>query len=487
MLSFDPEAFRAALETTPQPLPLFRKALRTAREELKAAFLAGASVDGLVTLRATLLDQLLTQAYRLHFPAGAQLALVAVGGYGRGELHPHSDIDVMLLAGNGTAEELRESVERFVLFLWDMGLEIGHSVRTVDDCVREAGADITVATNLMESRLLDGNEPLYTAMRAATGPDRVWPSRDFFAAKWQEQLARHRKFYDTAYNLEPNVKEGPGGLRDIQMIGWVAKRHFGARTLEDLIAHRFLTRVEYERLMAGQEFLWKVRYGLHVLANRREDRLVFDHQRALARIFGYQDDEAHPMVERFMKDYYRTVMELGQLNELLLQLFQEEILFADEPAEVRPINARFQCRKGFVEVKQPNVFERYPFALLELFLLLAQHPELKGVRANTIRLVRHHTTLIDDKFRRDLRCRSLFMEILRQPRGVLGALRQMNRFGLLGAYLPAFGKIVGQMQYDLFHVYTVDQHTLFVVRNLRRLTVPEYAEEFPRSTHIMAS
>ncbi|MCK9529734.1 MAG: [protein-PII] uridylyltransferase [Gammaproteobacteria bacterium] len=437
--------------------------------------------------RAALLDCLLKHAFRLHFSDPDELALVAVGGYGRGELHPYSDIDVLLLVDAGAMERLSEPLERFVLFLWDLGLEIGHSVRTVEDCVQEAAKDITVATNLMESRLLAGTEGLYLAMRTATGPDRLWPSREFFEAKWQEQIERHRKFHDTAYNLEPNVKEGPGGLRDIQMIGWVAKRHFGVRTLADLVAHGFLTAGEYEHLITGQNFLWKVRFGLHVLAGRREDRLVFDHQRSLARMFGYQDDGIRLMVEHFMKDYYRTVMELGQLNELLLQLFQEELLYAEEPAEIRPINKRFRCHKGFVEVSHPKVFARYPFALLEVFLLLAEYPELKGVRANTIRLIRHHIAHIDERFRSDLRCRSLFMEILRQPHGITTALRAMNRFGVLGAYLPVFGRIVAQMQHDLFHVYTVDQHTLFVVQNLRRFIKPEFMHEFPRCTRIMRS
>ncbi|MGE0082633.1 MAG: [protein-PII] uridylyltransferase [Thiohalomonadaceae bacterium] len=466
---------------------MFRQALAEAGERLKEEFAAGTPVEELVTARAALLDHLLIRAFHLHFAGARGLALVAVGGYGRGELHPYSDIDVLLLVEEDALPDLREPLERFVLFLWDLGLEIGHSVRTVEECVQQAAQDLTVATNLMESRLLAGAERLYHAMRAATGPERLWSSREFFEAKWQEQIERHRKFHDTAYNLEPNVKEGPGGLRDIQMIGWVTKRHFGARTLEDLIAHGFLTRDEYERLIAGQNFLWKVRFGLHILAGRREDRLVFDHQRSLARMFGYQDDGIRLQVEHFMKDYYRTIMELSQLNEMLLQLFQEEILFAAEPAEIRPINKRFQCHKGFVEVRDDRVFARYPFALLEVFLLLAEHPDLKGVRANTIRLIRHHTANIDDTFRRDLRCRSLFMEILRQPHGVTTALRAMNRFGVLGAYLPVFGRIVAQMQHDLFHVYTVDQHTLFAVQNLRRFIKPEYSHEFPRCTRIMHS
>ena len=483
---FDPSRLDAELAAGSKPLPLFRDTLRHANGILAERFLGGESITKLVVDRAALIDQILTRAWDLYMDTAAQsMALVAVGGYGRGELHLHSDIDLMLLVRDGAAELNRSAIEAFLLFLWDIGLEVGQSVRSVADCEREAAADITVATNLMESRLLTGPVDLYQAMRANTGPDRIWPSRQFFEAKWQEQIARHRKFHDTAYNLEPNVKEGPGGLRDIQMIGWVAKRHFGADTLADLVTHGFLTEEEFRSLSTGQNFLWKVRYGLHVQARRREDRLLFDHQRKLAALFGYVDEGPRSAVELFMKDYYRAVMELNRLNEMLLQLFQEEILYAADPGDPLPINKRFQARKGFIEVCHEQVFKRYPFALLELFLLMAQHPELKGVRAGTIRLIRTHTYLIDESFRDDLRCRSLFMEILRQPRGVTHELRRMNRYGILAAYLPVFGRVVGQMQHDLFHVYTVDEHTLFVVRNLRRLMVPTFRHEFPLCSYIM--
>lgn len=543
---FDGAAFDAALAADTPPLTLFRNALRHSQAVLARRFERGAPIVQLVRGRAWVVDQLLARAWhRLMGEHDQQAALVAVGGYGRGELHPHSDIDLMVLLPVGELPALHQALESFLLFLWDMGLEVGHSVRSVADCEREGQADITVATNLMESRLLGGDAGLYYAMRQVVGPDRIWPTRDFFEAKWQEQIARHRKFHDTAYNLEPNIKEGPGGLRDIQMIGWVAKRHFGGQTLDDLVGHGFLTPAEYRTLIDGQNFLWRVRFALHLLAKRREDRLLFDHQRALARQFGYQDENAAsartsppastatadplvPMgrtpsgqldvasttpalpsgpcapserrldalatnggeksglaVEQFMKRYYRTVMELGQLNEMLLQLFQEKILLAAEPAQIVAINRRFQARNGFLEVSNELVFRRQPFALLELFLLLAQHENLKGIRAETIRLIRSHVHLIDDEFRADLRCRSLFMELLRQPRGVHTALRHMNRFGLLGAYLPAFGRIVGQMQHDLFHVYTVDEHTLFVLRNVRRYAYPQYKAEFPLCSELM--
>ena len=292
---------------------------------------------------------------------------------------------------------------------------------------------------------------------------------------------------EALYNLEPNVKESPGGLRDAQMIAWVFKRHFGSDSLSALIGRGLITQSEYQTLMEGQRFLWKVRFALHTIANRREDRLLFDHQRTLAQLLGYQDREHKLAVEWFMKDYYRAIQELSRLNEMLLQLLSELILHRDDPGQATPINRRFQARKGFLEVTHERVFKRYPFALLELFLLMQQHSELKGVRASTIRLVRHHRYLIDDKFRHDIRTRSLFMEIFRQPEGLTHELRRMNLYGVLGLYIPSFGRIVGRMQYDLFHAYTVDEHTLFVVSNLRRFALSRYDHEFPHCSRIMQS
>jgi len=482
---FDSQTFESVLSASNNPIKLFRDTLKQGAEALEYRFLDGESVTSLVAHRAHFIDEILIHAWRHSIGEAAdEIALVAVGGYGRGELHPHSDIDIMILAEAASLDANSPSLERFLMLLWDLGLEIGHSVRTVEDCIEQGRADITVATNIMEARLLCGPETLFERMREQTDQNHIWPGRDFFRAKWEEQIARHRKFYDTAYNLEPNIKEGPGGLRDIQMIGWVAKRHFGAETLHDLVDHGFLTAEEYLTLNAGQTFLWKIRYGLHTQAKRREDRLLFDHQRTLAKQFGYQDENGRLAVEQFMKDYYRTVTELERLNEMLLQYFQEEILYANESDTPTPINRRFQSLHGFIEVTHPETFSHHPFAMLEMFLILAQHPQLKGVRAGTIRLLRANTPLIDDEFRQDLRSRSLFMELLRQPQGVTHELRRMNRYGVLAAYIPAFGKVVGQMQHDLFHVYTVDEHTLFVVRNLRRFHVPEYHHEFPLCSRI---
>ncbi len=483
---FDPHDLDSALAQGRDMLETFRATLKSAAAILQQQFNDDADAAMLVLARSHTIDALVTHAWR-HFMTATDhgTALVAVGGYGRSELLPGSDIDLMILL-DGTAHELCHSrIEDFLAFLWDIGLEVGHSVRDLAQCVDEAQRDITVATNIMEARLLAGAVTLFEAMRAATGPDRIWPIREFFAAKLREQTARHHKFHDTAYKLEPNVKESPGGLRDIQMIGWVAKRHFGAETLAELVQHGFLTAAEYHSLIDGQNHLWRVRMALHLLCGRREDRLLFDYQRTLAQQFGYRDAAPHLAVEQFMKKYYRTVMELNRLNEMLLQHFEEDILYGEDSSEPVAINKRFQSRKGYLEVTYAKVFRHYPFALMELFLVLAQNPDLKGVRAATIRLVRDHRHLIDAKFRNDLRVRSLFMEILRQPQGVNRVLRRMNRYGVLAEYLPLFGQIVGQMQYDLFHIYTVDEHTMFVVRNLRRFMVPAYANEFPLCSRIM--
>jgi [protein-PII] uridylyltransferase len=473
-------------QADPGSVGFFRNLLQAADSALTADFLQGVPVNALVARRVGVVDGILVQVWQRWIDSRCEdIALVAVGGYGRGELHPQSDIDLLVLLEGPGARIHSSAIEGFLTFLWDIGLHVGHSVRTLHECVQAAELDITVATNLMESRLLTGPEGLYGRLRARTGPDCIWPSRRFFEAKLREQRARHRKFHDTAYNLEPNVKEGPGGLRDIQMVGWVTKRHFGAQTLHDLVAHGFLTEAEYGLLQEGQSFLWKIRFGLHALSARREERLLFDYQRELAVLFGYRDQGYRLGVELFMKDYYQTVMELGRLNEMLMQLFREVILYSHESEQAIPINRRFQVRRGFLEVTHDNVFRRYPFALLEVFLILQQRPDIKGVRASTIRLIREHRYLIDDSFRNDLRARSLFIEILRQPRGLSHEIRRMHRYGVLGAYLPAFGAVIGLMQHDLFHVYTVDEHSLFVVRNLRRLAEAQFSAELPMASSIM--
>ncbi|MBK7250006.1 MAG: [protein-PII] uridylyltransferase [Gammaproteobacteria bacterium] len=464
-----------------------RTLLAEAQADLRARFIAEEPVEALVRARAHFIDALLEALWPASLGALAQRwALVAVGGYGRGELHPCSDVDLLVLVPEVPAGDERRQAEMLVAFLWDIGLEVGHSVRTVAECAAESAADVSVMTTLLEARRITGDPALFEAMRAALAPGHLWPVREFFEAKLREQTERHLKANDTASNLEPNVKTGPGGLRDIQTIGWVAKRHFGAGSLATLVAHGFLTPAELRRLEQAQAFLWKVRFGLHVLTGRHEDRLLFDHQIRLAQTFGYEDGSYTLAVEQFMQRYYRTVMDVSLLNELLLQLFREAIL-ADGAVGTAPqvLNARFQVRNDYLEAVNDEVFARTPSALLEVFALLQQNPAIRGLRAPTIRAIARHLWLIDEEFRQNPRNHRLFLDILRAPVGVTHELRRMNAYGVLGRYIPAFGRIVGRMQYDLFHVYTVDAHTLFVVSNLRRFALPQYDHELPQASAVM--
>lgn len=501
---FDTSRLNCEIENNPKAISTYKSALKSAQQTLYDLFDDGTSVDLLVSARSQFVDDIIGSIWQHFFSDKAEVALLAVGGYGRAELHPHSDIDIMLLFKNDDIDEHQSTIEKLFMFLWDIGLEIGSSVRSIKECVEEAGNDITIATNIVESRCICGSMAVYEAFEEATSPTLIWSSKDFFEAKVKEQQRRYQRFHDTAYNLEPNIKESPGGLRDIHMIGWITKRHFGDKSLADLVHRGFLTENEYNLLKSGQDFLWKIRFALHKLANRREDRLSFEYQRILADDFGYENesnkgsefgdthlarssDGRRLAVEVFMKDYFRTIQELSLLNDMLLQHYQETILFDPDKQTVKPINKRFQAVASDIEVTNPKVFIYYPFALLEIFLQIQQRHKLKGIRSSTIRLIREHLHLIDDEFRNDLRCKSLFMEILRQPRGVTFALRSMSRYGILAKYLPEFGKIEGQMQFDLFHVYTVDEHTLFVVRNIRRFFVAKFKHEFPLCSQLIGS
>lgn len=483
---FDRGQFQAELALKSSPIAAFKKAIRQAKDVLDARFANGRDIRRLVEDRAWFVDQILREAWaRFDWSEDADIALLAVGGYGRGELHPYSDIDLLILLDSADHETFREPIEGFLTLLWDIGLEVGQSVRSVDECAEEARADLTVVTNLMESRTIAGPESLRRRMQEVTSPERMWPSKDFFVAKRQEQKARHAKYNDTEYNLEPNVKGSPGGLRDIQTILWVARRQFGSLNLHALVKEGFLVENECSMLASSQEFLWKVRYALHMLAGRAEDRLLFDHQRKLAGLLGFHGSDAKQAIEHFMQKYYRVVMAVAELSDLINQHFEEVILRSGENAVAQPLNSRFQLRDGYIEVAHPNVFKRTPFALMEIFVLMAQHPEIKGVRADTIRLLRDSRHLIDDDFRSDIRNTSLFIELCKSPQGIHRNLRRMNRYGILGRYLPEFGHIIGQMQHDLFHIYTVDAHTLNLIKHLRKLKWPELAEKFPLASKVI--
>lgn len=484
---FDPQRFAQQLNAAAPGgrLELFKQAIAQANRLLDEIYLKDGDIDFLVKGRAWFIDQILIFAWQqFPFHENPNISLLAVGGYGRGELHPHSDIDLLILTGSTRLGKLKQGISNFLTLLWDIGLEIGHSVRTPKQCRDEAKRDITVATALMESRTLAGPEKLRLEMEKYTTARNVWPIKAFFKAKWDEQISRHSKYDDIDHALEPNLKTSPGGLRDIQTIAWVAKRHFGARDFHDLVKLGFLHPSEEQVLVRGQQFLWKLRYGLHFLEGRREDRLLFDKQRELAKLLDYRDDENSLGVEKLMQAYYQVVADLRALNDALLQHFDEAILRAGEKEKIIPLNKRFQIHNDYIEVTSPKVFTRFPFALLEIFVLMAQTPAIQGVRASTIRLIRDNRDLIDEGFRRDIRNVALFMELLRSPYMLALQLRRMARYGVLGRYLPEFGRITGKMQHDLFHIYTVDAHTLQVVQNMRRFLYPEAVQNYPVAAHV---
>ena len=481
----DITALRAKLSSVSNQVQPLKQAIAIASNILDERYKANLSITEIVSGRAWVVDQILILAWQGQpWPEANDISLVAVGGYGRGELHPHSDIDLLILTRKDDASRYKSCISSFCTLLWDIGLEVGQSVRSIKQCKSEALNDITVATALMESRTVYGPTELQSEMYVLTTGKRIWPIKKFLRAKWDEQNARHEKYHDIDYALEPNVKTSPGGLRDIQTIAWVATRHFGASSFQDLVKAGFLKESEMTMLNKGQQFLWKIRYGLHFLEGRREDRLLFDKQRELAKLFGYEDDDKSLGVEKLMKQYYRAVANMRALNDVLLQHFDEAILREGERVKIEKINDRFQIRNDYIEVISPDVFKRYPSALLEIFVLMAQNPKIQAIRASTVRLLRDNRRLIGEEYRNDIRNVTLFIELLRSPHKMTLQIRRMARYGVLGRYLPEFEQITGQMQHDLFHIYTVDAHTLQVVENMRMFRLPDAAEKYPVAAHI---
>jgi [protein-PII] uridylyltransferase len=447
--------------------------------------------NGLVLLRdhARLIDQILREVWRdMSMPDS--IALIAVGGYGRGQLFPYSDVDLLVLLpameerGSSLDDETRIRLERWVRFLWDIGLEIGHSVRTLSECTEEAAKDITVQTSLLEARQLAGPRGLFQEFSGEMQAN--LEARAFFTAKQLEQQQRHGRYRDATYNLEPNLKEGPGGLRDLQNILWVSRAAGLGKSWRDLAKGGFITNREARLAQRHETILRDLRICLHYLSGRREDRLVFDYQTPLAEELGIAEKLPRRAGEVMMQRYYRAARGVRQINTILLVTIRAA-LFPDTNEAPLIINARFQKRGQLLEARHENVFSEDPGAIFESVLLLQQNPELKARSAATLRAMWRTAALVDSGFRRDPRHRHMFMEILRQPRGLTHELRLMNRFGILGRYLPAFGRIVGQMQHDLFHVYTVDEHILMVIRNLRRFMAPEFSHEYPLCTQLITS
>jgi [protein-PII] uridylyltransferase len=457
-----------------------RESLSNDRLALEQSFLKHGDAARLLSAHSRLIDRYLHHVWK-QIAMPSQIALIAVGGYGRGELFPKSDIDLLILLYAEPNEDLQQKLQALIGLLWDIGLEVGHSIRTIPQCQKES-ADITVQTNLLEMRLITGDERLYGELKNLL--HQYLDPRNFFLAKQHEQRQRHARFVDSDYNLEPNIKESPGGLRDLQTITWISRAAGLGTRWKDLAQAGLISFAEERQICRHDKLLQSLRTRLHYLANRREDRLIFEYQTPLAEQMGISASANLRASEHLMQHYYQTKVAVRQFNAILLQTLHD-YLFHDTPSQ-HGLNERFRVIGSLLEIRDENLFEHTPEAIFELFLLMQKLHELTDISAKTMRALWRAQHRIDASFRRNPLNRSRFMEILRQPEGVIRALRRMHQYGILGRYIPAFGRIVGQMQHDLFHVYTVDEHILMVVRNLRRFSVPKFAHEFPLCSQLMS-
>lgn len=467
-----------------------RRTLQDEFSAIKSHFAKNPNITQLFRQHCKLIDTLLTQLWS-ELNKNTSCCLIAVGGYGRGELYPHSDIDLLILVPEHSQENtaLSLEIERLVGLMWDIGLNVGHSVRSLSECISEASKDITVQTNLLESRLLAGDKSLYKTylQQAQHLADPV----AFFEAKLTEQDRRHAKYNDTAYNLEPNIKESPGGLRDLHMIAWLAITlnldsgvRSGSSIWHLLTRHNIISTAEARSIRHHEKKLQSLRIQLHFLSGRREDRLLFDFQNDIAATLGYVNTPRKRASEQLMQTYYRSVKFVELMNEILLKQFRQ--ILSSKPASIHSINERFEARDSLLEAKSASLLQQKPAAIFEAFLLLQQRPELTGMGATLLRNLQRVKNLVNSDFRINPQNKKRFIEILSQPNGVNHALRAMNRYGILGSYIPAFKRIIGQMQHDLFHVYTVDEHILNVLANLRRFSKPELKHEFPLCSKLFA-
>lgn len=452
-----------------------RAALEASDRALAEAFDRGEDIDQLLARRAQAVDRAVSGAWTASFAGMPGLALIATGGYGRGELFPHSDVDLLVLAETAQQQRLREALEAFFAALWDIGLAPGHAVRSIGQCIEAAREDLSVLTALLEARPLSGDSAAIVQLQAAMQSPGLWPPETFLAARRAAWRARHARFGDTAYNLEPNLKEGPGGLRDLHALGWLARRLFGVRTLADLVALGVLGRDEFDTLDAHRRVLSRLRFGLHRVAGRREERLLFDYQKALAACLGLHDEHHENLaVEQLMQSFFRSAAMVQRLGERLLQRFDESLR---QTHQVEPLEEGFVCIDGSLAMCDAESLHRRPLGILQLFRVWQRHPQISSLHSATARALGESLSGIDEGFRADPRAQALFMEVLRDPQAV-PALERMARLGVLGRYLPPFARVAGRMQYDLFHVYTVDEHTLAVLRHIASFAQPESSERF---------
>ncbi|MDC4330147.1 [protein-PII] uridylyltransferase [Acinetobacter baumannii] len=453
-------------------------------KQLQDSYENGQSIREIIKARSDLVDEALVFLWKHAELDQSKLGLFAVGGYGRREMLPYSDVDIMILSEDEISEENEKRISTFISSLWDVGnFKPGISVRTIQSCVEQAATDLTVATTLIEARLITGNTQLAKWPRRIVS--QTWTDKTFYDAKMAEQAKRYHQHNNTESNLEPDIKNAPGGIRDINQIGWIAKRHFRVNRIYDLVHLGFISEFELAVLEEAESFLWEIRHHLHRLAKRDENRLLFDHQREIAAKFGYVRQEGQPVnygVEQFMKRYYRMAQQVSTLNEMLLAYFSESVITPRLPnyeRKIEVVNDHFKIVDNKLAVQHHKIFAEHPSAILELFYILANRPDIEGIRARTLRLLILAAKRINQSYRDNPEHQALFMSIIRSPYRLYDTLVAMKRYGVLGNYIPAFGQIMGLMQYDLFHIYTVDAHTLLLLRNLNRFREPEFAKEFP--------
>ncbi|CAH7151165.1 PII uridylyltransferase/uridylyl removing enzyme [Vibrio chagasii] len=445
----------------------------------KNEFLNHHPVTDLVLLRSEYMDLLLRRLWdHFGFSNLPHISLVAVGGYGRGELHPLSDIDILIVSQKTLPPALGEKVSQFITLLWDLRLEVGHAVRTIAECIDIGIDDLTVATNLQESRLLCGSEDTFQELKLKIHSDSFWPSETFYKAKIQEQRERHARYHDTTYNLEPDIKSTPGGLRDIHTLSWVARRHFGATSLLEMSKYGFLTDAEYRELVECQDFLWRVRFALHIELRRYDNRLTFAHQAQVAEHLGYTG-EGNRGVEMMMKEFYRTLRRVAELNKMLLKLFDQAIINGGETEEAEILDNDFQRRGSLIEARKPALFQARPETILDMFIHIANDSSIEGVSPPTLRQLRTARRRLNRFLHTIPEAREKFMSLVRHPNALHKAFSLMHKLGVLSAYLPQWSQIVGQMQFDLFHVYTVDEHSIRLLKHINRFGQIENHDKHP--------
>ncbi|HEY0858121.1 MAG TPA: [protein-PII] uridylyltransferase [Albitalea sp.] len=480
-----PEAGTSAPRSVSELRSRFRQGKAALLDHFRAARASSTAATRLIRALTKHVDLTLGDLWEhAMMPPGA--ALLAVGGYGRGELFPHSDVDVLVLLPpdqDHANDALKSSIEGFITACWDIGLEIGSSVRTVTECLEESHRDVTVQTALLESRYLCGARRVFNDFRRAN--TEAMDAKAFLRAKTLEMRQRHQKFEDTPYSLEPNCKESPGGLRDLQVVIWVARAAGLGKTWNELAAKGLITPFEVKQLQRNEGVLKLIRARLHMAAGRREDRLVFDLQTAVAESFGYRPTKGQRASEVLMKRYYWAAKAVAQLNQILMLNIEERVNGLQD-APMRPISDRFLERGGMLEVATDDIYERDPHAILETFYTYQTTVGPKGLSARTLRALYNARELMNSEWRHDPVNRATFMKILQAPEGQTHAFRLLNQTSVLGRYLWVFRRIVGQMQHDLFHVYTVDQHILMVLRNVRRFLIPEHAHEYPFCSQLAA-